>query len=188
MLELVHPSMDRLPGYVDALKRGWSPDNTRGAQAAIDELAEIGRDASAFVQRQIDREAAGPPVVLPDGSTVPRLPGYRLWLWDGEFCGCIGFRWQPGTSLLPAHVLGHIGYAVVPWKRGLGYATRGLALMLAEVRKERLEYVEITTDLDNVASQRVVTANGGVMVERFVKPPQFGSKESLRFRIDLLAT
>src|SRR2546430_6881442 len=35
---------------------------------------------------------------LPDGSVVPRLPGYRKWIWDGEFCGVIGFRWQPGRS------------------------------------------------------------------------------------------
>jgi predicted acetyltransferase len=180
--------MDHLPAYVDALERGWSPDNVRGAEAIREELEEIRKDARAFVERQVDREALGPPVMLPDGSTVPRLPGYRLWLWDGEFCGSIGFRWQPGGATLPAHVLGHIGYAVVAWKQRLGYATRALALMLEEARKERLEYVEITTDLDNVPSQRVVLANGGVLIERFLKPPQYGSKESLRFRIELGAT
>ena len=26
---------------------------------------------------------------MPDGSFVPRLPGYRRWLWDGKFCGSI---------------------------------------------------------------------------------------------------
>ena len=66
----------------------------------------------------------GPPIVLPDGTTAARLPGFRLWLWDTEFCGSIGLRWQPGTSELPAHVLGHIGYAVVPWKEGHGYAKK----------------------------------------------------------------
>ena len=64
-----------------------------------------------------DREAKRGPVTLPDGSQVPRLPGYRRWMWDGEFCGSIGFRWQPGTSALPPYVLGHIGYSVVPWKQ-----------------------------------------------------------------------
>ena len=61
-----------------------------------------------------------------DGTTVPRLPGYLKWMWDGEFCGVIGFRWQPGTEALPPTCLGHIGYAVVPWKRGRGYATAAL--------------------------------------------------------------
>jgi hypothetical protein len=31
----------------------------------------------------------------------------------------------------------------------------------------------------------VIEANGGVLVERFTKPPQFGSKPGLRYRIDL---
>jgi predicted acetyltransferase len=106
-------------------------------------------------------------------------------MWDGEFCGSIGLRWQPGTSALPPHVLGHVGYAVVPWKRGLGYATLALKLLLPDARAEGLEHVELTTDADNVASQRVITANGGVLVEDFLKPESHGRGEALRFRIDL---
>ncbi len=36
-----------------------------------------------------------------------------------------------------------------------------------------------------VASQRVIKANGGVLVERFVKPGQYGAKLGLRYRIAL---
>lgn len=125
------------------------------------------RDLVAFIGSMVDREAKGGPVTLPDGSTVPRIPGYRRWLWDGEFCGSIGFRWQPGTTALPPHCLGHIGYAVVPWKQRLGYATFALRLLLPEVRAEGLPFVEITTDPENNPSQRVVLANGGVLVETF---------------------
>src|SRR5205814_277273 len=78
-------------------------------------------------------------------------------------------RWQPGTSALPVHVLGHIGYAVVPWKEGLGYAKLALRLMLEHARDERFEYVEITTDSDNVASRRVIEVNGGVLIELWVQ-------------------
>jgi len=184
-MQLVEPSLDRLPGYVAALKRGWSPDNARGIAAAVDELAEIETDPRSFVQHLTDRDGIGPPVVLPDGSTVPRLPGYRLWLWDTEFCGSIGFRWQPGTSELPVHVLGHIGYAVVPWKEGLGYAKLALKLMLHRARAEGLEYVEITTDPDNIASRKVIEANDGTLIEHFRKPAQYGEKDGLRFRIAL---
>ena len=73
----------------------------------------------------------------PTAAEVPRLPGFVRWLWDGEFCGQIGFRWQPGTEALPPHCLGHIGYAVVPWKRGKGYATRALAMLLPERARGR---------------------------------------------------
>jgi predicted acetyltransferase len=184
-MQLVRPSMQFLSSYVAALKRGWSPDNARGAAATLDELAAIEKDPHAFVEQLTDRNAEGPPVKLPNGSIAQRLPGYRLWLWDGEFCGSIGLRWQPGTSALPPHVLGHIGYAVVPWKEGQGYAKLALKLMLEYARTEGLEYLEITTDPDNIASRRVIEANGGVLVEQFRKPPQYGEKDGLRFRIVL---
>jgi hypothetical protein len=33
--------------------------------------------------------------------------------------------------------------------------------------------------------QSVILANGGELVRQFIKPPQFGSKPALRFRIAL---
>ena len=184
-MELVWPAERYLPGYVDALERGWSADNARREAAIAEELEQIGRDPAAFVRSLVDREAAGPPIAAPDGSFFPRLPSFRKWMWDGEFCGSVGLRWQPGTSTLPPNVLGHAGYAVVPWKRGRGYAKHALALILPDARAEGLAYVEVTTDLDNLASQRVILANGGVLVERFTRLPQYGGGEALRYRIEL---
>src|SRR5262245_55599051 len=182
MMELVWPGHAHLSSYVDALQRGWSPDNLR-PQAALDHLDRIARDPDRFLAEQIDRDAKGPPVVLPDGSTVPRLPGYIQWMWDGEFCGAIGFRWQPGTPALPPHCLGHIGYSVVEWKRRRGYATRALGLFLREVRTEGLPYVEITATANNIPSQRVIEANGGQLFERFRTSQAHGGDESVRFRV-----
>jgi len=184
-MQLVRPAMEHLPGYVAALKPGWSFDNIRGAKAAQEALMRIEANPDEFLERQVDREAKGPPITMPDGSTVPRLPGYVYWMWDGEFCGTIGFRWQPGTSALPPYTLGHIGYGVVPWKRQRGYAKTALALMLEHVRSEGLPYIEVTCDTDNFASQRTIVANGGVLVERFVPPPMCGHAEKLRYRITL---
>ena len=183
MMELVWPAAEHLASYVAALERGWSADNERGATATRDELAKIDADPQRFVSSLVDREAKGDPVTLPDGSVVPRLPGYRRWMWDGEFCGSIGFRWQPGTAALPPHCLGHVGYAVVPWKQRKGYATLALRLLLVEAKAAALPFIEITTDPENIASQRVIQANGGVLFERFTKPAQFGSKPGLRYRI-----
>jgi predicted acetyltransferase len=106
-------------------------------------------------------------------------------MWDGEFCGSIGFRWRPGTTDLPPTCLGHVGYAVVPWKRRLGYATRALGLFLRQVAREELPFVELTADADNLPSQRVILANGGELVEHFRKPAAYGEKETVRFRIPL---
>ena len=184
-MKLVWPARDHLASYVQALERGWSADNLRGAAAARDELAAIARDPDAFLHGLVDREALGPPITLPDGSKATRLPGFRRWMWDGEFCGSIGFRWQRGTTALPPHVLGHIGYAVVPWKQRQGHATQALRQLLVDVRAEGLPFVVLTTDPANVPSQRVIEANGGVLVERFTKPAAYGGVEGLRYRIEL---
>lgn len=182
-MRLVWPSIATLPGYVDALERGWSHDNSRGKVAADEELARIAEDPATFIAEMVDRDAKGPPIVMPDMSTVPRLPGYRRWMWDGEFCGSIGLRWQVGTTALPPHCLGHIGYAVVPWKQNRGYASAALQVMLDHARDEGLPFVEITTDPDNLASQRVIEKNGGVLYEHFTKPVQFDAKPGLRYCI-----
>ena len=129
-VKLVTPTEDHIESYEAALVRGWSADNVRCKVAAAEELERLRSDPRSFLESMVDREAHGGPVTLPDGSTVPRLPGYRRWLWDGEFCGSIGFRWQRGTTALPPHCLGHIGYAVVPWKQRQGYATLALRLFL----------------------------------------------------------
>ena len=183
-MNLVWPTLDHLASYAAALERGWSPDNLR-SEVAREQLARIAADRDGFLRSLVDVEARGGPIVLPDGTTVRRLPGFVRWMWDGEFCGIIGFRWQPGTEALPPTCLGHVGYSVVPWKQRRGYAKTALRLILPEARAVGLPYVEITTDPDNIASQRVIEANGGILIEHFIKPPQFGSKPGLRFRIPL---
>jgi predicted acetyltransferase len=176
--------MEYLPSFKAALETGWGPNTLREAEDAREKLQKIAQNPVAFIASLDDPEARAGPVILPDGSVVPRIPGFNRWMWDGEFCGNVNFRWQPGQSALPPHVLGHVGYSVVPWKRGKGYATRALGLLLQEVRAYGLAYVEVTTDPGNIASQKVILANGGAPVERRLKPVAYGSGEQLLFRID----
>lgn len=185
---LVRPTLAELPEYVAALERGWSPDNVQPEKAAHEQLARIARDPDGFLAGMDDPEAREPPVERPDGSVVPRLPGIRRWVWADGFCGSVGLRWQDGTSELPAYVLGHIGYSIVPWRRREGHATRGLALILVEARRRGLDYVKVTTQPDNIASQRVILACGGTFVRRFEQDASYGGGEALLFQIDLADT
>ncbi len=153
--------------------------------AAREQLAAIEADAIGFLAGMEDLEGKLPPIPLLDGTETRRLPGFRRWMWDGEFAGSISFRWQPGTPELPPTCLGHIGYTVVPWKRRRGYATEALRLLIPEIRFAGLPFVEITTDVDNVPSQRVIEANGGVLHERFLKAAGFGGMPGVRFRLYL---
>lgn len=187
------PAPALLPGYRAALERGWSADNIRGAVAAQEMLQRLDSDPASFFITVDDPQALGPPVKLPDGSQRARIPGLQRWIWDVNdgpdgpdgFVGSIGLRWMAAGAPLPSHVLGHIGYAVVPWKRQQRHATRALALLLPLARLQGLQSVEITTDPDNAASQKVITANGGVLVEPFNKGEAYGNKPGLRYRIDL---
>ena len=183
-MQLVKPSLSHLPSFVRAVERGWTMD-LRGSAAAAEQLEKVREGPERFLASLEDRLGEGAPIKLPDGSTVPRLPGFQRWLWDGEFCGSIGLRWKSGTVELPEYCLGHIGYGVVPGKRGSGYATSALAQILPEARLVGLTHVDLTTDPDNFASQRVITANGGVFVKEFTKPIQFGGVPGLLFRIFL---
>lgn len=180
---LIRPTLEHLSSYVAALKRGWSPSTHEDTSREV--LRRIERDPSRFIALQEDRNAEGDPIRLDDGSFVQRLPGFGRWIWDGEFAGHITLRWKPGTPELPPWCLGHIGYTVVGWKRRRGYATAALRLMLPEARKEGLPYLEIVTTPENEGSQRVITANGGLLMERFVTPQSIGAVETLRFRITL---
>lgn len=196
-MELLRPGPEHLPSYCAALAQGWSPNTTR-PEAAQEALLAIEADAAAYLATTHDPEGLGPPVTLPDGSQVPRLPGVVRWMWEGAgeagtngangdegFCGVISLRWAKDLGPLPPHVLGHIGYSVVPWKQRRGHATRALGLLLPLARAFGLRQVELTTDTDNGPSQRVITSNGGVLVEHFTKPASFGGTPGLRFRITL---
>lgn len=166
------------------MHRGYNPSVPR--DDVLRELIDTAtRDPAAFLRRMDDPLGGEPPVILPDGSTVARLPSVTRWMWDGEFCGSISLRYQPGTYELPPTCLGHVGYSVVPWKRRRGYATAALREFLPVIASRGMAYVDIVTDETNLASQQVVRASGGVEVERFVEPPATGGQPAIRWRITL---
>lgn len=183
-MNLVVPSLDYLPSYAAALRRGWSPSSSRSA-ARIEELGRVADDPAAFITSETDPYAQRPPMRLHDGAYVERLPGYRRWMWDGEFSGSIGLRWQDGTPELPRWCFGHIGYSVVQWKQRRGYATEALRQILPEAKEIGLPFVYVTTTTDNIASQRVIEANGGILLDHFTMDGVHGGGDGLRYKIGL---
>jgi len=183
-MKIVQPEAIHLESYRQALIQALAL-GTPNADEAQEELSEINTDPQIFLAKQEDPEGVAGDVKLPDGSYVPRLPGITRWMWDGEACGSINLRWQKGTTGLPPYCLGHIGYEVFAWKRNKGYASEALKQILPEAIKLGMPFVELTTDIDNLFSQRVIQKNGGVLHEKFIKPQVHGGKEGLRFRIYL---
>lgn len=186
-MELVRPTLAHLPSYLAARDRGFSFDFRTDPESIAEVTAKIKADPEDFIAKVEDLNPVGRMVPLPDGTEVPRLPQYTRWMWDGEFSGVITFRWQPGTTDLPPTCHGHIGYAVVAWKRRLGYASQALHDILELPRREGLPFVDITTTPDNLGSQQVMLNNGAVYVDQYVNQQAHDPSHNLlnRYRITL---
>ncbi|MEU9093363.1 GNAT family N-acetyltransferase [Streptomyces sp. NPDC048428] len=79
---------------------------------------------------------------------------------DGLVIGGVGFHGAPDEK---RHVT--IGYGLVESARGLGYASEALRALLRFTRDRGVACVHGDTDLDNIASQRVMTAVGMRLVK-----------------------
>jgi hypothetical protein len=95
------PDIAKLQGYLDALRRGWTPDADEDFDQAAAMVQRIEADPDGFVRSLSNPQGVGPKVELSDGRLVPRLAHVRYWIWDGSYCGDLNLRWQPGTSALP---------------------------------------------------------------------------------------
>ena len=179
---LAMPQLPMLASYADALRQGWSPNTLR--DVSQEQLSAIAEDPQAFLAMLDDNQPPGRTALLGDSRVVAQLPCRIRWIWDGAFCGAINLRWVAGTSDLPDYVSGHIGYAIVPWKRGHGLAKRALRHMLIEAREVGLAHVDLSTNADNVASQRVIAASGGELIDTLADPLPGGALKQL-YRIKL---
>lgn len=79
---------------------------------------------------------------------------------DGQVIGGMGFHGAPDEN---GHVT--IGYGLVPSAQGMGYASEALRALLRFARDQGVNCVHGDTDLDNVASQRVMEAAGMRLVK-----------------------
>lgn len=183
-MEIVRPDETHLLSYTEALKRAITLGTIK-IERAHTKLFEIASDDKSFLAKQEDPNALGGDIKLPDGSRVPRIPEKTRFLWDGEVCGTINFRWQAGTTELPDYYLGHIGFQVFSWKRNLGYASEALRQILPLAIELEMPFVELVTNVENLVSQRVIEKNAGVLFERFVQHQAFGGVDGLKFRIYL---
>lgn len=120
-------------------------------------------DFAAFV-RELEDEARG--VGVPPGV----VPQRTYWLVKDGAEVVAEIRLRPHLTPPFERHNGHIGYNTRPSRRGKGYATAALALVLAEARREGLVRVMLTVEGDKPASVRIIEKNGGTFEWRRVDP------------------
>lgn len=129
-----------------------------GDVVTVEELRDTDR-FSAYVGQL--HEFADPATELPPGI----VPATQLWWVEGsEYLGRLSIR----HSLTPwlRDFGGHIGYAVRPAARRCGHATAMLAAGLRVASQIGVDPALLTCDESNVASRKVIEANGGALEDR----------------------
>ncbi|MEZ4320590.1 MAG: GNAT family N-acetyltransferase [Myxococcota bacterium] len=125
---------------------------------------------------RLDEQSRG--VNLTDGH----VPGTTRFLeHEGRLLGVSNFRHRLTPSL--ERFGGHVGYSVRPSARGRGHATRLLEAAKDHGRTLGIDALVLTCAPTNVASARVITKCGGVLVDQYHWEPE--EREVCRFRIPL---
>jgi predicted acetyltransferase len=157
---------------------------------ALGELPERMENGFGWVREESLAEgfAAYAESLLRQENPAMRAPGLVLqstfWLVEEDaFVGLVRLRHGLNESLLRHG--GHIGYGIRPSMRGRGYGRLILRLALEEARKLGLERVLLTCNPDNVASRRVIEANGGVFEDEVEDQVEGAVRRTARFWIDL---
>ncbi len=187
-MKIIKPTHVHVLSYLQALRRGWSDAPSEGEpDVAGKRIADIEQDPDVFLELFDDLGAKALPYLLSDQTVAYAVPSIRRWIWDNrtdQYCGSLSLRWKPGTTELPDHIMGHIGYTVPPWMQCKGFASFGLRAMIGIAKTQSLPFVYLITDLDNYASQRVILKNDGQLIGPIIKPEIYGSRPALKFKIE----
>lgn len=176
MPHLVRPTVAVRASYLAALvefraegRLGDDDSTGLGHEARELELAGAADDAFETYVEAL-RERAFEHGRRPEGW----VPDTLLWYVDGdEWIGRLDIRHR----LIPAlmDLGGHIGYAVRPSARRRGHATAMLREALPIAARLGIGRALLTCRVHNVASRKVIEANGGILEDQ--------RGESLRFWI-----
>lgn len=151
-MQLIYPTIQYKDSYLHAIEEADKDTNPFLTTIAG---PKHNQSFEEFLKEKID-QANG--MHLPEGW----VPATELWLVDNEeFIGTVNIR-----HFLTEHLLrigGHIGYWIRPTKRRIGYGKKILQLALAEAKRLGISKVLVTCDDTNIASAKIIEANGGVL-------------------------
>lgn len=162
MAQLVDPDVRFHRSFLAAMEEFAAEGRTGDDSMVGSRLARFGPSwdsvegfAAYVAYERADRQEDTP---RPDGH----VPSTNLWWVEGEeYLGRIAVRHRLTPGLL--EVGGHIGYDVRRSRRREGHATAMLRATRPVAAALGIDPALVTCDTDNVASRRVIEANGGVL-------------------------
>lgn len=154
-VQLVLPNITYKDSYLAALKE-YQAENL--AMYKDFDFEGVAADLEAYIEL-LGAQSKGER--LPAGY----IPHTTFWLVDGdEYIGRVDIRHELNDFLKKEG--GHIGYDIRPTKRRMGYGTLALELGLKKTKELGLQEILVTCDIDNVGSNKIIKANGGVLAEK----------------------
>jgi len=167
MPELIMPHVRVHRSFLAAMAEFQSeglggPDDDSNTGQAIRAYATRWADPAEFARylRELQDEAREPPPQ--HGGRVPQTTLW--WVSGGDYLGRISIRHRLTARL--SEIGGHIGYDIRPSARQRGHATAMLAAALPVTHSLGIDPALLTCDENNVASRKVIEANGGVVEDK----------------------
>jgi len=160
--KLEKPSSLYKGSYIDAMKEYINevpnPDVIPEGQMTEEKVKEFENNFEDFLLKTKEKEQG---INLPDG----RVSGSLFWLIDKkEYIGRVSIRHRLNEQL--SVMGGHIGYAIRPSKRNMGYGNKVLELGLIEAKKLGLNKVFLTCDDTNIGSYKIIEKNAGILQDK----------------------
>lgn len=171
MPQLILPSPEYKDSFIAAVREFQAENNSRAQSYQVLDMDLLQSDFDSYLQ-QLENKRQG--IGLPEGYVAAT----NFWLVDnGEYIGKLDIRHQYTDYL--HQIGGIIGYDIRPSQRGHGYGKLLLKLGLEQARQMDFDELIITCDVDNLASRKVMEANGGQLVNQV--PAGAGLPDKLRF-------
>ncbi|MCA9883578.1 MAG: GNAT family N-acetyltransferase [Anaerolineaceae bacterium] len=148
---LALPSTQYKSSFIDAVHEFIKEDRWRGWKPSL-----LRSEFESYVENVLLMETD------PPAGFVPQTTYWMIA--DDQYVGRTSIRHHLNASLETFG--GHIGYEVRPSMRRMGYGTLMCRLVIVEARKLGIDRILITCDDDNIGSQKIIEANGGILQDK----------------------
>jgi predicted acetyltransferase len=159
--KLFNPSLEYKDTYIEAMKEFLDEGKNTGISEenlTEQDVKNLENNFEELINKLSNHEKG---IDLANG----RVPTSTLWLIDNqEYIGRISIRHKLVENTI--REIGHIGYAIRPSKRKMGYGNEMLKLGLEKAKDIGIKKALLLCYDDNAGSISVIEKNGGILSDK----------------------